>query len=271
MTRPVLTLTTDFGLRDHFVGVMKGVILSINPEVQLVDLSHDVDSFNILDGALTLGLNYSFFPAGTVHLVVVDPGVGSNRRPIIARTERHTFVGPDNGVLSLVFERERPVEVRRITADRHFLHPVSSTFHGRDIFAPVAGWLSRGMPPDGFGTLIEDYVRIAVTRPRQTDHNLIQARVIRVDKFGNLLTNMTPRDVPEVVSKDRPPFKMTINRREITRLTETFAEAGPSELFTYVGSSGFLEIAVNRGSAAKILNAGAGTEIMVEIIAGPRE
>lgn len=264
MPRSVITLTTDFGSADHFVGVMKGVILNINPEVQLVDLSHEVSSFNVLDGALTIGLNYGFFSKGSIHLAVVDPGVGSARRPIVARTASHTFVAPDNGVLSIVFERESGVEVRHITADRYFLHPVSSTFQGRDIFARVAGWLSLGIPAENFGHVIDDYVRIGIPRPRRL-RNTTEASVIKIDKFGNLMTNLRREDLPECGSGEQAPFRIIINDREITRLANTFTDGTPLELFSYIGSSGFLEIAVNQGSAAQLLNASLGTAISVLI------
>jgi S-adenosyl-L-methionine hydrolase (adenosine-forming) len=264
MARRVITLGTDFGVADHFVGVMKGVILKINSEVDLVDLSHQVNSFDILQGALLVGLSYPYFAAGTIHLVVVDPGVGSARRPILVCAAGQFFVAPDNGVLSLVYEREQPLEARHITADRYFLNPVSSTFHGRDIFAPVAAWLSRGVPAADFGELIEDYVRIPFPRPTRVK-GLLRASVIKIDKFGNMLTNITAQDIPELISERPAPFKIVINQREITRLLRSFAEASASEAFGYVGSSGFLEIGVNRGSAARVLDAAPGTEVIVLI------
>ena len=141
--RPIVTLTTDFGLNDHFVGVLKGVILNIVPDANIVDICHTVQAFDILDGALALAQSYLYFPPRTVHLVVVDPGVGSARRPIIATSEMHNFVAPDNGVLSLMYAREQRLSVRHITAEHYFLQPVSNTFHGRDIFAPVAAYLAR--------------------------------------------------------------------------------------------------------------------------------
>jgi S-adenosyl-L-methionine hydrolase (adenosine-forming) len=265
LSRSVITLTTDFGSADYFVGVMKGVILNINPEVHLVDLSHEVASFNVLDGALTIGLNYAFFPEGAIHVVVVDPGVGSARRPIIARTAHHTFVAPDNGVLSVVFEREAILDVRHITADRYFLHPVSCTFHGRDVFARVAGWLSRGTPAENFGSVINDYVRYTIPRPRRLNHQQSEASVIKVDKFGNLMTNLRREDLPERISPERASFKIIIKGREIARLAASFAEGSPLEPFSYIGSAGFLEIALNEGSAAQLLSAGPGTEVTLHI------
>ena len=165
--RRLITLTTDFGLADHFVGVMKGVILRINPDAVLVDISHEVDSYDILDGAFTLAQSYRFFPPGAIHLVVVDPGVGSARRPILASTANAQFVAPDNGVLSMIYEREPDAQVRHITRERHFLRPVSNTFHGRDIFAPIAAWLSKGVEPIEFGETMTDHVRPALPKPRR--------------------------------------------------------------------------------------------------------
>ncbi len=139
--RPTITLTTDFGLNDHYVGTMKGVILEIVPDAQIVDICHAVQPFDVLDGALTIAQAYNYFPPATVHLVVVDPGVGTERRPILASSDRHHFVAPDNGVLSLIYSREERMHVRHITSDHYFRQPVSKTFHGRDIFAPVAAYL----------------------------------------------------------------------------------------------------------------------------------
>jgi S-adenosyl-L-methionine hydrolase (adenosine-forming) len=264
--RTIVTLTTDFGLRDPFVGVMKGVILGLNPEVELVDLSHQVNSHDIFDGALALLESYPFFPPDTIHLAVVDPGVGSARRPILARTLKHLFVAPDNGVLSLVVEREEAVEVRHVTADQYFLKPVSNTFHGRDVFAPVAGWLSRGIEPDKFGEVITDYVRTAPgkpPRPQRINDNQVRGAVLKIDKFGNVITNLTLGDVPELFRESPPPFRIVVNRHEITRLTSAFAGGGPAETVAILGSAGFLEFAVNLGSAAEDLGAGPGTEVVV--------
>ena len=266
--RPVITLTTDFGLTDHFAGVVKGVILGINPEVELVDISHNVGAFDVIDGALTLAQSFAYFPAGTVHVVVVDPGVGSARRPILAATERYHFVAPDNGVLSLVYEREPGVEVRHLTADRYWLKPVSNTFHGRDVFAPVAAWLTRGVKADEFGERIDDYTKIAlpkVDRRHQPGKTSISGAVVKVDRFGNLMTNLTPADLPELFSASPSPFRMVINGHEIKHLHRSFAEGHSSEPFAILGSSGFVEIGMNRWSAAEALDATRGTTVSVVI------
>jgi len=265
--RRMITLTTDFGVADHFVGVMKGVILNINPEVEFVDLSHQVAAYDIFDGAFVIAQSYRYFPPGTIHLVVVDPGVGSNRRPILAATSaRHTFVGPDNGVFSFIYDCEPSCKVRHITVDRYFLKPVSNTFHGRDIFSPVAGWLSKGVEAAKLGELITDYVRLAVPRPRRSPGGMVTGAILKVDHFGNLITNLTPQDVPELLSESPPAFTLTINQQTITRLSTSYSIGKPSEPVAILGSSGYLEICANRASAARVLNArrGGAVKLMLE-------
>lgn len=256
----LITLTTDFGLRDPFVGIMKGVILSINPEARLVDLTHQVESFDIVDGALALAQSYPYFPAGTIHVVVIDPGVGSERRPILVSTGDNHFVGPDNGVFSLVYERETSCQVRHITAERYFRQPISQTFHGRDIFAPVAAWLSKGLAPQAFGGLISNCLRVPVSRPERVSAGAIRGAVLRVDKFGNLITNFTPADLPPEGS-----FEFLVNRSRVTRLVASYAEGHEAEVFAIVGSTGFVEIAGRQASAAEVLGVWKGAEVILEI------
>ncbi|PYV13663.1 MAG: hypothetical protein DMG21_20570 [Acidobacteria bacterium] len=258
-----VTLTTDFGLQDHFVGVIKAVILNINPEAILVDLNHNVSSYDVFEAAFTLVQCYRFFPSDTIHLVVVDPGVGTARRPILARSMEHTFVAPDNGVLSLIYEREENVEVRHVTADHYFLNPVSNTFHARDIFAPVVGWLSKGVELDKFGDPITDFTRFIPPQPKRVSDSLVKGVTLKVDKFGNIITNLTPEDVPQLFQDNPPPFKIIINQREITKLNLAYSMGKPSEIFAIVGSSGYLEICTNRGSAAEALKVGRGAEVGV--------
>jgi S-adenosylmethionine hydrolase len=267
--RPIITLTTDFGTGDHFVGTMKGVILSINPEVDIVDLCHEVASYDIFDAAFTLAQSYRYFPSYTIHVMVVDPGVGTARRPILGRSMKYHFVAPDNGVLSLIFEREENMQVRHITSDHFFLNPVSNTFHGRDVFAPVAGWLSKGVESDKFGDLITDFVKFTAPKPKRLDENLIKGIALKIDKFGNIITNITPDDVPQLFSENPPPFRFVVNQKEITRLNLAYSLGHPSEVFAIVGSSGFIEISSNRGSAAKTLNAERGMEVGVVMGGSP--
>jgi S-adenosylmethionine hydrolase len=256
----LVTLTTDFGLRDPFVGIMKGVILSINPEARVVDLTHQVESFDITDGALALVQSCPYFPPGTIHVVVVDPGVGSERRPILITTATSHFIGPDNGVFSLVCESESFLEVRHITAEQYFLKPVSQTFHGRDIFAPVAAWLSKGLAPGALGDSITDYVRVAVAKPERVSPSVIRGEVLRVDKFGNLITNLTSAHLPQQGS-----FRLLINRNRVTQLVSSYAEGRENGVIAILGSAGFVEIAAYHASAAEVLGAGKGMEIILEI------
>ena len=263
--RPIVTLTTDFGLNDHFVGALKGVILNIVPDANIVDICHTVQAFDILDGALALAQSYSYFPPRTVHLVVVDPGVGSARRPIIATSEMHNFVAPDNGVLSLMYAREQRLSVRHITSEHYFLQPVSNTFHGRDIFAPVAAYLAKGVDQEKFGEEVTDYVRFNAPKPKPIDATSVRGVVLRVDRFGNLITNFTPQDAPALFQANVPPFKMVVGKREVTSMRTNYAEGAPGELFAIVGSMGFLEIAANRGSAAQTTGAAKGSEVLLSL------
>jgi len=264
----LITLTTDFGISDHFVGAMKGVILKINPEARILDISNSVHSFDILDGALTIAQCYKYFPSDTVHVVVVDPGVGTSRRPLLVQTEKHIFIAPDNGVLSLVYEREERLSVRHITSEHYFLQPVSQTFHGRDVFAACAGWLSKGVELNKFGEEITDFVRFAAPKPKPVDAQTLKGVVLKQDKFGNLITNFTPADVPQLFSAEPVPFKIVVAGKEITTIRSNFAQGRHGEVFAILGSMGYLELASNRGSASKLLNADRGTEVGIVLSAG---
>jgi len=259
----IITLTTDYGLNDHLVGTLKGVILKINPEATIVDITHNVAPFDVLDGALTIGSVYSYFPARTVHVVVVDPGVGTERRPLLVTAENQYFVAPDNGVLSLIYEREANAVVRHATAEHYYLQPVSKTFHGRDIFAPVAAWLSKGWQTPSMGDEIQDFKRFALPRPKAVD-GVVKGVVLRVDNFGNLLTNLSPEDVPQLVAPDGK-FMIRVGSAEIQKVLPTFADGGLNEAFGIFGSNGYLEISVNRGNAARALGAQRGAEVTVEL------
>lgn len=263
--RPIITLTTDFGTNDHFVGAMKGVILDIVPEAAIVDISHAVQAFDVLDGAIAISQVYSLFPAGTVHVVVVDPGVGSIRRPIIASSDGYHFVAPDNGVLSMVYAREERIHVRHITSDHYFRQPVSNTFHGRDIFAPVAAYLAKQVDSHKFGDEIEDYVRFAAPKPKPSGENRVRAVVLKVDRFGNLITNITPQDVPALFAAKAAAFKIVVGSKEITSIHASYAEGSPGEVFGILGSMGYLEISANRAPAAQLTGANKGSEVSIAI------
>ena len=261
--RPVVTLTTDFGLNDHFVGTMKGVILGIVPDAEIVDISHAVQPFDVLDGALTIAQAYSYFPTSTVHVIVVDPGVGTARRPIIASSEQHHFVAPDNGVLSLIYAREERMHVRHVTSTHYFLQPISNTFHGRDIFAPVAAYLAKRVDGEKFGDIVDDYVRFNAPKPKPVDARTMRGVVLKVDRFGNLVTNITAQDVPMLFQENAPSFKIVAGKREVTSIKTNYSEGEPGEVFGILGSMGYLEISTNRGSAAQAVGIGKGSDVSI--------
>lgn len=261
MANAIITLTTDYGTDDHLVGTLKGVILKINPDVDIIDITHRVAPFDLLDGALTIGAAYSYFPPKTIHVVVVDPGVGTERRPLLVSGQNQYFIAPDNGVLSVVYEREQNAVVRHANADHYYLQPLSKTFHGRDIFAPVAAWLSKGYQTASMGEEITDYKRFALPRPKDADGDL-KGVVLRIDSFGNLITNFREQDLPGV-SENGGAIKLQVGPHAVTRLVETFANGNAGEPIAYFGSSGYLEIAVNKGNASKTLSVGRGTPVVL--------
>ena len=243
---------------------MKGVILDLAPDAQIIDINHSVQAFDVLDGAITISQCYSYYPSGTVHMVIVDPGVGTARRPILLTGDRHQFLAPDNGVLSLVYDREERLSVRHITAEHYFLQPRSNTFHARDIFSPVAAYLAKGVEPDRFGDEITDYVRFNPPRPKPVDERTLRGVVLKVDRFGNLITNITPKDLPALFEATTPAFKITVGSKgQASRLCTNYAEGTPGEVFGILGSMGYLELAANRGSAFQLLGAGKGSEVNV--------
>jgi S-adenosyl-L-methionine hydrolase (adenosine-forming) len=263
LTRPIITLTTDYGTNDHLVGVLKGVILNINPEVNIVDITHSILAHDILDGALTLSQAYKYFPSKTIHLVVVDPGVGTQRRPILVAGDTHYFVAPDNGVLSAIYDQSESLYVWNITSEHYFRQPVSNTFHGRDIFAPVAAWLSKSWQTASFGEEITDFVRFTIPKPKVSG-NTTKGIVLRVDNFGNLITNLTAEEAPGLIAPGAK-FTIRVGNAAVTKIVPTFAQGAAGETFAVMGSSGYVEICVNKGNAARTVGAGRGAEVTVEM------
>jgi len=262
VARPIITLTTDYGTNDHLVGTLKGVILKINPEVTIVDITHNVTPYDLLDGALAIGSSYSYFPARTIHLVVVDPGVGTDRRPLLVNADNQYFIAPDNGVLSLVYERsQQDLLVRHANVDHYYLQPVSKTFHGRDVFAPIAAWLAKGWQPASMGDEITDFKKFAMPRPKAAD-GVTKGVVLRVDTFGNLITNFRAEDLP-ADAMENGSLQLQVGSQTVSRLVDTFANGNPGEPFAYIGSNGFVEIGVNRSSAAKSLGVGRGVAVVL--------
>jgi len=257
----IITLTTDYGTNDHLVGTLKGVILKINPEATIVDITHNVAPFDLLDAALAIGSAYSYFPPRTIHVVVVDPGVGTERRPLLVTAENQYFVAPDNGVLSVIYEREENVVARNVTAAHYFLQPISKTFHGRDIFAPIAAWLSKGWQTASMGEEITDHKKFALPKPKATD-GVVKGIVMRVDTFGNLVTNFRVEDLPESALTNGE-VKFQVGTQAVSRMVPTFASGDAGEPVAYVGSAGYVEIAVNKGNASRTLSIGRGTAVVL--------
>jgi S-adenosyl-L-methionine hydrolase (adenosine-forming) len=259
VARPIITLTTDYGSNDHLVGTLKGVILKINPEANIVDITHHVTPYDLLDGALAIGSAYSYFPPRTIHVVVVDPGVGTDRRPLLVSGETQYFVAPDNGVLSLVFEREESLVVRHANVEHYYLQPVSKTFHGRDIFAPIAAWLSKGSQASSMGDEITDHKKFSMPKPKAAE-GALKGVVLRVDSFGNLVTNFRAEDLP-AQSLENGKVQFQLGNHTVSRLVDTFAQGAPGEAFAYVGSNGFVEIGINRGNASRSMGVGRGVQV----------
>ncbi len=252
MAPAIITLTTDFGTRDHYVGVMKGVIASINPAAKIIDICHEVAFYNVAQGAFFIAQAYRYFPKETVHVAVVDPGVGSARRAILAEAAGQRFVAPDNGVLSQVLERERHT-VRAIRVERFALQPTSQTFHGRDIFAPVAAWLSSGKECAEFGDAVGDYVRLERTDPVLVKPGRWRGRILNIDSFGNIVTSLPASLLTEAAGEAR----VEAGRIQTEHVHTAYAQASAGEPFVIAGSSGYIEISIKQASAAKA----AGVEI----------
>lgn len=253
----VIALITDFGTRDYFVAAMKGAILSVNPRAIVVDVTHEISPQDAKSASFTLRACYTDFPPKTIFVAVVDPGVGSRRRAILVETNKYFFVAPDNGLLSFVFEEEKDYHVFELTDKKYFNQNISRTFHGRDVFAPVAAHLSKGVETDKLGREITDFVRFKTDKPRKISENETEAEIIYADNFGNLITNLTKNDLPE-------RFALEIKEIIIEKYLEFFAQAGKGELFMILGSAGFLEIAAFKDSAKKILNVKAGDRVLIK-------
>ena len=252
----IITLTTDFGEKDYSVGVVKGVILSISPEAKIIDITHQLQPFNLISAALTLKNVHNYYPAGTIHLAVVDPGVGGKRKPVLVHTEKYVFVGPDNGIFSWINEPGK--KVIHLTNSKFFLNPVSSTFHARDIFAPVAAYLSLGVRIDEFGRPVSKIVKLRLP-PVQFTKDKLFGEVINVDNFGNLITNIQPEKLKKGLKT------LEIKDIKILKVNNTFSSVSQGEILAYWGSAGFLEIGVNCGNATEMLKAGIGEKVEIEL------
>jgi len=246
---PLITLTTDFGTRDGFVAQMKGVILGINPRARLIDVTHDIEPYSVLEGALVLKGISSHFPSGTIHVAVVDPGVGSNRRGIVLRTEEQTYVGPDNGLFSLIVSDNGAHEIREIKDPEYMLPEPHPTFHGRDIFAPVAAHLSAGKPFEEVGPLVHDPMMLSIPTVKENAVGL-EGAVIYVDRFGNLTSNIDKAMLNKIMGT------VCVGNVTIKGLSRFFGEVPEGEAIALINSFGLLEIAINQGNAAQVLGIG---------------
>ncbi len=264
----IITLTTDFGMSDGYVAAMKGIILGMNPQASLVDICHTVKPQNVAEAAFIISTVYKVFPKRTVHLVVVDPGVGSDRRAVLVRTPLADFVAPDNGLLSYVIDEFCPeppvknqvktgkdIQAFSLTKQLFWRQPVSPTFHGRDIFAPVAARLSMGEPPESFGEHIDSLNTLPVVKPRKTG-NTLTGHVIHRDNFGNLITNVRETDLPQ-----KQNLVISVGGKQIRGLNRTYSER--SGLLAVIGSSGYLEISLQMGSAGDFLGVGIGDQVKI--------
>lgn len=247
----LITLITDYGYKDPFVGTMKGVIFGINPDCRIIDLSHGVPPQDLLAGALVLRCSVPYFPRGTVHLAVVDPGVGTNRRPLLIESEGHFFIGPDNGVLSFATEGKNLDQIVELSNGTYHLKPTSTTFHGRDIFAPVAAYLSLGIPAEDFGAPVKDFTRLPWPRVAKTGFS-IQGEIIYIDSFGNLITNIHERDLTERRLED---VRISVGALTIDGLQPNYASGDGRGYAALINSWGLLELSLYKGNAH--LNSGA--------------
>ncbi len=262
--RPIITLTTDFGWDGPFAGVMKGVILKINPEAEIIDLTHGIGPQDIREAAYTIGMNFRYFPDDTLHVVVVDPGVGSHRRPILVMAGHHYFLGPDNGVFSYIYKmRHESLDVVHITAGHYFLSKGSPTFQGRDVFASVAGWFSRGIAMEKFGGRVTDYINIELPVPGLIPEGGLQGEVILIDRFGNAITNITRHDMDKIcVSETGRKCKVMFRGGEAP-LRSYYAEGEKGILSAVLNSSGLLEFFINKGNAADEHHIAVGDKVTV--------
>ena len=258
MPRPIVTLTTDFGLEDHFTGVMKGVILSIAPNAEIVDITHQIKPYEITEGAFVMGQHYKWFPKKTIHVAVVDPGVGSLRRPILVEGGGYNFVGPDNGIFSMVMASET-CRVREITNSRYFRKPVSQTFHGRDVFAPVAAHLAKGLLPSKLGKRVNDALRLSLNEVQRTGKRSWGGAILRIDRFGNIITNFHHGQFPGLGLEH--PFELGVGFEKVSQYVTSYSQAADGVPFVIFGSSGFLEVGLNQDNAAKKLGVGVGAPV----------
>lgn len=269
LEKPIITLTTDFGLKDPFIGIIKGILFGINPKAKIIDISHGITPHNIFEASQVISMSYRYFPPATIHIVVVDPQVGGPRRPLLVVTEDHYFIGPDNGVFSCIYEEHSSssfFKVIHLTASHHFLPHEGNTFHGRDIFAPVAGWLSKGLNVNKFGEKINDYVTLSMPKPIAYGETAIEGEVIHIDNFGNAMTNITKDNLDKLnPGFSEKKFMITYKDRKLV-LSNYYAEAVNSGLSSIINSFGLLELFIYKGRASEKFGIKTGDKISVKVM-----
>ncbi len=267
-SRTIITLSTDFGLDDPYVGVMKGVILGINPEVHLVDLTHALSHHRLTEAAFILDSAFPYFPQGTIHLAVVDPGVGGDRRLMAIQDKDGFWVGPDNGLFSLVLKNHPVAELFHLTNEAFFLETVSHTFHGRDILAPAAAHLSLGVSPFEIGKPLSDPLILDIPDP-EIKNNHIVGRVLWADHFGNLITNISQKMLLTI--RPGSELRIFIGPYEISKIQQNYTQSPKAHLLALIGSSGYLEIACSLGRASDLIDFKAGEGLKVEVVASEKQ
>lgn len=266
MEQPVIALITDFGEEDFFVGSLKGVIAAINPEAKIIDITHHIPSFSVFAGSFVLYAAFEYFPARTIFLSAVDPGVGSRRRILLVQTEDYFFVAPDNGILTLVLEKRKPLNIRHVWRRKYFLSPSSQTFEARDRMAPVAAWISKGTPLENFGSPVKDIERLTVLKPRKQGGR-IRGIILYIDKFGNLITNIPSAMVMQLAAeRSSRRMALDVHKTCITSYKTSYSAVPAGKLLFLTGSLGLIEIAVREGSAAELIGAEPGEDVIVKSV-----
>lgn len=268
LEKPIITLTTDFGFKDPFVGIMKGVILEINPRANIIDISHNIAPQNILEASQVISMSYKYFSPSAIHIVVVDPEVGSPRKPLLVVAEDYYFIGPDNGVFTQIFEEPHTniFKVINISASHYYLPFRGPTFHGRDIFAPIAAWLSRGVDSSRFGEPIKDYAVISIPKPESINKNSLEGEVIYIDSFGNAITNITEDFLKKFKPKLAKEKVVVIYKDKKMRLSNYYAEAVNDNISAIINSFGQLELFIYKGTASDKFNIKPGDKIKVTFV-----
>jgi S-adenosyl-L-methionine hydrolase (adenosine-forming) len=261
--RAIITLTSDFGYKDPFAGIMKGVILSINPLATVVDITHGIGPQNVMEAAFAIETGFKSFPHKTIHIVVVDPGVGSNRRPILVATDYHYFIGPDNGVFSRIYSSSESFSVINVTAEHYFLPQRSSTFHGRDIFAPVAAWLSKGISISKFGDQVYQYMDLPIPVTANPSQTVLEGEVIYIDHFGNIITNITGQQIDELHRNNQNSNLRILVKNRAAPPKKYYSETSDKELYSLINSFGYLEFFVNSAHASSLFDIKVGEKVVV--------